>query len=372
MEEKSLGKLNCIRKRKKGKHLSFEERQYIEYLVKKAQPKKISKALLVRALGCSCSTIQRELKRGEVKQQSSDLLYYTSYSAEVAQLSYEYNSTAKGPELKIKNDYDFVKYVENKILNEKYSPDAVIMELQENDFIDPNTGKPFKTKICTKTLYNYIDNGLFPGLTNKDLPREGKATKRKQRRVRSSYRTVGGKGIWERPEEATRRLEPGHWEMDCIEGAKGKGKSCLLTMVDRRTRETLIFKLPDQTQKSVLRVLDKLERKLGRVKFNDRFRTITVDNGSEFLNHESMEKSMYSKTKKRTEIYFAHPYCSWERGTNEQTNGMIRRFIPKGIIICKIDKDRIKRVQDWLNNYPRRVFDGKSANKVKELLDKAG
>lgn len=363
-----MGKTNYIKKRKKGKHLTFEERQYIEYLVKKAYPKKVSKSFLVKALGCSYSTIQRELKRGEVQQQSSELLYYKSYSAELAQLNYDYKATAKGPELKIMNDYDFVEYVENKILNEKYSPDAIIMEFRENDYINPKTGKPFKTKICTKTLYNYIDNDLFPRLTNKDLPREGRAPKRKQRRVRSSYRTVGGKGIWERPEEATQRLEPGHWEMDCIEGAKGKEKSCLLTMVDRITRETLIFKLPDQTQKSVLKVLDQLERELGRVKFNNRFKTITVDNGSEFLDYESLEKSKYSKIKKRTEIYFAHPYCSWERGTNEQTNGMIRRFIPKGSLISKVSKERIRKIQDWLNNYPRRIFNGKSANKIKKLL----
>lgn len=351
--------------------LKFEDRQYIEYLVKKAYPKKVSVQLLIEAIGRSESTIRRELKRGKVIQLSSELVEYESYSAEVAQENYDYFASAKGPGLKIAKDYAFVEYVENKIINEKYSPDAVIMELTENNFISPGTGEKFKTKICTKTLYNYIENGIFPNLTNRDLPREGRPQKRKQRRVRRSYKNIDGKSIWERPKEANKRLEAGHWEMDCIEGAKGKGKSCLLTMVDRKTRETLIFKLPNQTQESVKDVLNRLERKHGRVGFKERFKTITVDNGSEFLDHKNMEKSLYSKSKKRTEIYYAHPYSSWERGTNEQTNGMVRRFIPKGSIISKITNKQIESTQNWLNNYPRRILGGISANQKKERLKKA-
>ena len=142
-------------------------------------------------------------------------------------------------------------------------------------------------------------------------------------------------------------------------------------MVDRKLRKTLIFKLPDQTQESVIKALDKIERKIGRVKFAETFKTITVDNGSEFLNHKEMERSLKSITKKRTQIYYCHPYSSWERGTNEQTNGMIRRFIPKGSLITTILKKEIKEIQDWINNYPRRIFEGKSANeKEKKLKDK--
>lgn len=366
-----MGQVYDIRKRKKGKHLKFTDRQLIEYLVKKAHPKKVSARKLADKIGCSESTIRRELRRGKVMQLSSQLVEYKSYSAEISQQYYDYQSSNKGPDLKIANDYEFVKYVEYKILEKKYSPDAVIMELKKNGFSNPDTGEKFKTIICTKTLYNYIDQGLFPKLTNKDLPREGKALKRKQRRVRRSYRNVDGKSIWERPEAANKRSEPGHWEMDCIEGPKGKGDSCLLTMVDRKLRKTLIFKLPDQTQESVVKVLDKIERKIGRVKFAETFKTITVDNGSEFLNHKEMERSLKSKTKKRTQIYYCHPYSSWERGTNEQTNGMIRRFVPKGSIITTILKKEIKEIQDWINNYPRRIFEGKSANeKEKKHKDK--
>lgn len=365
-----MGRIHHIKVREKGKHLKYTDRQLIEHKVRRAYPKKVSINSLVRIIGCSESTIRRELKRGNVIQLSSELIEYESYSAEVAQQQYDYLSSGKGPELKIANDYAFVEYVENKIINDKYSPDAVIMELKNNGFINPKTGVQFETKICTKTLYNYIENGLFPNLTNKDLPRAGRRQKRKQRKVRRSYRNIDGKCIWERPKEATMRLEAGHWEMDCIEGAKGKGKSCLLTMVDRKSRETLIFKLPDQSQKSVIAVLNKLERELGRVKFSQRFKSITVDNGSEFLDHRSIEKSLFAKIKNRTEIYYAHPYSSWERGTNEQTNGMVRRFVPKKSIICKILKREVKEIEEWLNNYPRRILGGISANQKKEILRK--
>ncbi len=294
-------------------------------------------------------------------QLSSELIKYKSYSAEVAQQDYDYQSSNKGPDLKIANDYEFVKYVECKTIENKYSPDAVIKELERTGFCNPNTGEKFKTKICTKTLYNYIDQGIFPNLTNKDLPREGKELKRKQRRVRRSHRNVDGKSIWDRPKTASNRSETGHWEMDCIEGPKGKDDNCLLTMVDRKLRKVLIFKLKSQTQECVIKVLDGIERKIGRVRFAEMFKTITVDNGSEFLNHNKMERSLRSKTKKRTQIYYCHPYSSWERGTNEQTNGMIRRFVPKGTLISPIPKEKIMKIQSRINNYPRRLFGGKSS-----------
>ncbi len=110
-----------------------------------------------------------------------------------------------------------------------------------------STGKcQFDTTISTRTLYNYIENGVFLNLTNKDLPRQGKTQKRRYRRVRKAQRNVGGKSIIQRPKEADNRLEYGHWEMDCIESGKHKGRSCLLVMVERMTRETIIFKLLSQ------------------------------------------------------------------------------------------------------------------------------
>ena len=105
-----------------------------------------------------------------------------------------------------------------------------------------------------------------------------------------------------------------------------------------------------------------LERKLGK-RFYDKFKTITFDNGVEFMDYEGMEKSCLRK-KKRTSIYYAHPYCSGERGTNENNNRLIRRWIPKGTLIDDISKEFIQKVEDWINNYPRAMFDYKSSNEL--------
>ena len=91
------------------------------------------------------------------------------------------------------------------------------------------------------------------------------------------------------------------------------------------------------------------------------FKSITFDNGVEFMGYKGIEKSCLRK-KERTNIYYAHPYCSGERGTNENNNRLIRRFIPKGIDIAKIKQSKIKEIEDWINNYPRQIFGYKSSN----------
>lgn len=92
------------------------------------------------------------------------------------------------------------------------------------------------------------------------------------------------------------------------------------------------------------------------------FRSITVDNGSEFLNSADLERSVRSLGIQRTRIYYAHPFSAWERGSNENANKLIRRFIPKGTDIGKLKQKDIQRIEYWMNNYPRRIHGYKSAN----------
>jgi len=106
--------------------------------------------------------------------------------------------------------------------------------------------------------------------------------------------------------------------------------------------------------------LDALEIKYGR-KFKEKFKTITVDNGSEFLDFKGIEESLKIPREKRVKVYYAHPYSSWERGTNENSNKLIRRFIPKGTGIGNISKIKIKYIETWMNNYPRKILGYKSA-----------
>lgn len=170
-----------------------------------------------------------------------------------------------------------------------------------------------------------------------------------------------GTSIEERNEIVENREEYGHWEMDCVVGNKGGSKAVLLVLSERKLREEIIFKMPNKTQEAVIAMLNKLEKRYGK-KFKDKFKTITVDNGSEFLDFKGMERSMRNPEEQRVKIYYAHPYSSWERGTNENINKLIRRFIPKGTDIGKISKSAIKAIEKWINNYPRRIFGYKSSN----------
>ena len=106
--------------------------------------------------------------------------------------------------------------------------------------------------------------------------------------------------------------------------------------------------------------LDKIERKMGSKKFRETFKTITCDNGCENLDFEGIERSVLTKNK-QTKVYYAHPYSAWERGTNENNNKLIRRFIPKGADIGKFSHERIKMIEHWMNNYPRRKLNGLSS-----------
>ena len=309
---------------------------------------------IAKRLGRHKRTIEREIKRGTVRLLNSDLRYREEYCADAAQRIYDENSKNKGPGLKIGKDHKLAKHIEKKIIKEKYSPDAVIGEIKVK-------GLKFATSICTKTLYNYIDQGVFANITNKDLPVKKDGKKGTYRRVKIAHKNLKGTSIEERPAEVEKREEYGHWEMDCVEGKKNKSKAALLVLSERKRREQIIYKMCDMTQESVIKVLDSLERKHGRY-FKEKFKTITVDNGSEFLNFKDMERSIRNPRKQRTKIYYAHPYSSWERGTNENANKLIRRFIPKGTDIGKVSKKKIKYIEEWINNYPRRIFGYKSAN----------
>ena len=347
-----MSQLNCNLKTKKGKHLNERDRYKIEILLKEnMKPKDIAKRL-----GRTKRTIERERKRGTITLLNSDLTYRKEYCADVAQRDYLDLSKNKGPGLKIGKDHKLAKHIEKKIIEDKYSPDAVIGEIKQKNM-------KFDTTICTKTLYNYIDQGVFANITNKDLPVKKNKKKGNYKKVRIAHKNLKGTSIEERPEHIETREEYGHWEMDCVVGKRKGGGAALLVLTERKFREQIIIKMPNQKQKSVIKALDKLEKQHGD-KFKEKFKTITVDNGVEFLDYKSMQRSIINLKEKRTKIYYCHPYSSWERGSNENANRLIRRFIPKGTDIGKFSHKMIKFIEDWINNYPRRIFDYKSSNKM--------
>ena len=354
-----MSQVYCIRRRKKGKHLKYEDREELEVIIKQnnlmKKADKLSQRQIAERLGVSAATINRELKRGKYTYLDSEYREIEGYSADIAQGIHDEKATAKGRKLKIASNFKLVEKIEHYIGEERYSPYATIEKLKDDKSY-------LETPICERTLYNYIEKELFINITKVDLPRKGKSSKRKYTRTKRRIKDVNAKRIDDRPKEADERSELGHWEMDCIESGRGKGRASLLILVERMSRKTLVFKLRTQTQKEVQRRLDQLEKKIGFKRFSKRFKSITVDNGSEFLDWRSLEESCISKsTNPRTQIYYCHPYHSWERGTNEQVNGHIRRFVPKGCAIASYSTKDIQEIEDWLNNYPRKILNGRSA-----------
>ena len=300
--------------------------------------------------------VYREIKRGQVKKIHSELTEYWAYRANTAHADYEEKVTNRRRALKIEKYEELALYIQNKILKHKHSPDVIIGELKQNK-------DSFKSLICTKTLYNYIDKGVFEGVTNHTLWEKRKRRKRRYKQVsRISLKNKGSRSIEERPEVINKRLEYGHWEGDSILGRRNGRKDALFTLSERMSREQIIIKIDSSTQEAILKALDKLEHNYGSY-FKSKFKTITLDNGREFLDWESIERSGLNG-KKRTLVYFAHPYSSWERGTNENQNRMIRRFIPKGTDISKLSDRDIKRIEEWMNNYPRKILGYKTPNEL--------
>lgn len=347
-----MSQQNCNTTTRKFKHLTEKERYQIEILLKeKRSPSEIAKIL-----GKHKRTIEREIARGTVQMMTTYLTHINKYCADTAHRVYLKNAQNKGACLKIGHDHKLAQHIEKKIIKEKYSPDAVIGEIRKK-------GLKFKTSICTKTLYNYIDKEVFAKISNKDLPVKRKPRKGNYHRVRVAHNNLRGTSIEERPKEVDTRTEYGHWEMDCVVGKQGGSGAVLLVLTERSTRKEIIRKMKDKKQGSVKEVLDKLERQQGS-KFYEHFKTITVDNGSEFLDSKALERSVKKPGSQRFKLYYAHPYSSWERGSNENANKLIRRFIPKGTDIGKLRHKDIQRIENWMNNYPRKIHGYKSANEM--------
>ena len=338
---------NYNKENKKYKHLSYAERTMIERWYNKEH---LSKKEIAKRLAKSERTIRREINRGLTKNLNVYFEEINVYSAEIAQEKYEENLKAKGRELKIGSNIKLVNRIEKMIKEEKKSPEVIEQELKKEGLIN----------ITGRTIRNYIYDGNVFDLEKEDMI-YNKKPKANNKNKRIAKTIPPEKSIENRPKEANKRSEYGHWEGDLIIGKKKKG-SVLLTFTERMTREEIIIKIKGKSCEYVVKAINGLERKYGK-RFYKKFKTITFDNGAEFRDYESIEKSCIKKGK-RIEIYYAHPYCSGERGSNENNNRMIRRWIPKGTPIDDISKDFIKRIEDWLNNYPRAMFDYKSSNMI--------
>lgn len=327
-------------------HMKKEHRYYIETELKKGT----AVSMIAAAIGYTRQAVYKEIERGSFEKLDSQTWESKKeYAYDVGQRVHD--DKKKAPkQKKLSQDSSYLQELSQMIRDKKYSPEAAQHLL---GFL-----------CCTKTIYNYVHSGYI-GLDIHQLPY---ARKKKKQKVREAKTMPRGTSIEKRPEFIKDRDFYGHWEMDTVYSSKDD-KTCLLVLSERMTRQELIFKIKDHTSGSVLGSLDALERKIGTPAFRKTFLSITCDNGSEFADFAALEKSCRTKGN-RTKLYYCHPYSSWERGTNENINRMIRRWIPKGDDIGLYSKQEIAAIQDWINSYPRKIFGGLSANDLLQMIAK--
>lgn len=336
------------------KYFTFYERTKIETLLEQ----KVKPVEIAEHLNRSFTAVYREIKRGTVIQMDTHLKPYAKYYADAGQRIQDKKGHNKGAKIKLKNDSDTLKMIENLVIGEKYAPYAISVVLNRSRAHTP---------VCTGTIYSYIHKGIIPNVSDKDLTyrtQKKKKSDREYKRIR--YQKSGAKSIEDRPKEIKDRTKYGDWEMDTVYSGKDKSKACLLVFTERMTRDERIYKIKDRTADSVLQKINEIEKEIGTDSFRNTFRTITADNGSEFALHIDIEKSCTADTQ-RTMLYFCHPFCSSERGSNENANKLIRKYIKKGEDIGNYTDKEIKEIEHRINNYPRRLFNGMSTNEYKRM-----
>lgn len=305
----------------KNKHLTIAERK----LIQKWNKEKKSNREIARLLGRSHQTINNELKRGKVVLRNSygkeKLLYDPQFSQN------KYNDNKKKCGRKVRVNY----IIRDKILHflkQKYSPEMISKIIVNNE-------------ISTSTIYYWINHSIF-GLDRKYILYKRK-NKKSQYCNRSNKRILG-KSIEERDARINNREEFGHFEIDTVVLSKEKSKNnVLLTLTDRKTRYQIIRLMNDKTYISV-------NNEMKQILKDYPIKSITADNGSEFA--RLYEVFSYEN------IYYSHPFSSFERGTNENHNRLIRRFLPKGT--KNTTHQRVAFIENWINNYPKKIFNYKT------------
>lgn len=326
----------------KQHYMTKDERQQLEALYTAGIPV----AQIARQLGFCRQTIYNEIKRG-LYVHTCDWWDEVRYSAQKGQQKHDYRQTAKGRPLKIGRERAYAAFLEERMVRDRYSPAAALAAARKAGF---------SISICTATLYSYIDKRVFLHLTNKHLWEKVKRQKRGYQPIRRIAHP-DLPSITNRPERVNQRLEYGHWEIDLVIGKAGT-RACLLTMTERQSREELIFKLPNRRAETIRDAFQRLERRMGKRKFRETFRSITTDNGPEFLEYGKLKAVV------KCPVYYCHSYAAWEKGSNENHNRIIRRWFPKGTDFTNISPKQIKAVQDWMNQYPRKILDWQTPEKA--------
>jgi len=321
---------------KKYARLSLNERVIIETLIKE----KKTKSYIANQLGRSRSTISKEINKWV------DSSFF--YKAEMVDEFARYLNNTKHDKDKI-TLYKSLRIQVFRGLLSGLSPELISGRLK---LLYPNNPA---MNISYESIYRYIYSHPQGKLNRKLillLVRHKSRRKQGKRREGSKSRIREGTSIESRPTAVEGRIEVGHWEGDLMIGPNQK--SCLGSIVERKSRYTILVKLDNKKSKTVSRGFAKKLTKLPLL-FK---KTMTYDNGTEMAEHK------YITDQTGMAIYFAHPYSSWERGTNENTNGIVRRYYPKNTDFNKVKEADINKLQEHLNNRPRKVLGYYTPNEI--------
>lgn len=306
----------------KRKQLTLSDRRNIERWLHEG----CSNREVARRLDKAPQTIHNEVKWGLILQQLRHSRFKKVYSADRAQMTYGENRkrSVKAVQLDKQTKEKICHY-----LTQKYSPEMMV--------------KAGKVTVLVSTIYYWIHHGhLGVGKEALLYPRKAKANKKQA----SPNFKPAGKSIEERLESINKRENIGDVEIDTVIQTRAKNE-CLLTLTDRKSRYQIIRLIPDKSASSVNHALRTILQEY-------QIHSITADNGTEF--------SRLSEVFDPEHIYYAHPYASWERGTNENHNRLIRRWLPKGS--KNATQKQIAFIENWINNYPKKVLDYKTPREV--------
>ena len=308
-------------------HFTIEERVCIQHLFAHG----VSIRQIAKELARSPSSISREIKRNSHDANEFDY----SYSVKRAEKEYK-NRISKAHNI-VQFPLEVIQIIEQRI-KETWSPEQ-IAAFYKND------GFP-----CFKTIYKWIGDGTIINGNKKLLRRKGKG---------GWYETRGkihnhGKSIRKRDKRIYKRADYGHWELDTVVSGLGKSKACFITLVERKSRFYKAIKSPNRHADIVARLIIDYLKQLP----SELVKTITVDNGTEFADWETIEKEL------NCEVYFCDTFCAWQKGSNENSNGLLREFFPKGCSLSRYTQAYIDKKVDLINNRPKKCNNWISSSKL--------
>ena len=342
---------NC--KEKQYHHLTENDRATIQALIEQKDEngkRLFNNSYIANYLGVDKSTISRELR----KRKSYRLMVRSGrsiekpYNAVDAQNNYIFKRGLSKGEYKLRKYPKMAKFIEDKIKIDKWAPDVIVGYMRKHKYFD----RDGFCEITTPTIYNAIRLGIIKvKITDtrrmKEIPEYKYQNKFSLPANKISY------SIENRPEEINDRSIFGHFEIDTVIGTSRGKHECLLTITERKTKYEIIFKISSKTAEAVVNKINQIKAFMNK-HYNKIFKSYSTDNGSEFSDFLGIIKDS------KTSIYFCHPYCSGEKGTNEKQNSMIRYFIPKKTLIENYSFEDINKIADWMNNYPRKSLNYKT------------